>query len=325
MTKKKQTKVIEPAIRGASAAGWHNIQTFLRCPKEYQLSVIRKVSVPRTLLPDPLAIGSLFHEGRAHWFKSGFPTGPKYWETLKAYINKSADTQPVPIRAEAINRTLSYLEQYCTHWAMRAKPTVLDAEYELLASPLLDGDPASMNRTARLDDVGQYPEANMKLCIGECKTTSVGVDDCVNEYTLHGQPMLQFKLWQMAKNGAMKHTKKWGPVGHVLLDIVVKGYGKERCTFGRHALVITDYSMSWYINSLRRYIEAANEVKYDTDVPRNITACTRLSGRARVPCQYRELCQFGKPAANRYVDSKGDGLSNPKFNDPINYPVKPWE
>lgn len=321
MTKKKEIEV-PVAIKGATASGWHNIQTFLRCPKEYQFSVVRGISQPKTLLPDPLAIGSLFHEGRAHWFKSGFPTGAAYWTKLKTYLNKSADTSNPPIRIEAINRTLSYLEQYCSHWAMRAKPKVLAAEYELLAAPLDPDDPASMNRTARLDDVGQYPEVQMKLCVGECKTTSVSVPDVVNEYTLHGQPMLQKKLWAMAKNGAAKHFKKWGPLTHVLLDIVVKGYGKEKCQFGRHALVITDYSMDWYTESLRGYINAANLIQYDTPVPRNITACTRLIGRGRVPCQYRDLCQFGRSAANRYVDKEGHGLSNPKYNDKE---TKPWE
>jgi hypothetical protein len=324
MAKKKVEKkdlFIAPAIKGASKAGWHNISTFLKCPKEYQMSMIRGISVPRTLLPDPLAIGQLFHEGRAHWFNSGFPTGAEYWGKLKTYINASADTSNPPIRPDAVTRTLSYLEQYCSHWAMRAKPTVVGVEYEIEA-PLRKDDPLYLHRTARLDDVSQYPEANGKLCIGECKTTSVGIDDAVNEYTLHGQPMLQYLLWQMSKKGHAKHGKKYGPLEYVLLDVIVKGYGKERCKFGRQAVPISQHSLNWYIQSMRGYLNAASLIDYDTTVPRNISSCTRLSGRARVPCQFRDLCQFGRSAAPRYVDKEGDGLSNPKYNS---YPVKPWE
>ena len=280
--------------------------------------------MPRTLLPDPLAIGTLSHEGRAHWFQSGFPTGAKYWEKLKTYINQSADTSNPPVRSEAISRTLSYLEQYCTHWAMRTKPNVVAVEYEVGPAPLRPDDPLFMFRTARLDDVSQYPEANMKLCIGEYKTTSVGIDDAVNEYTLHGQPTLQYALWQASPNGDKKHNKKYGPISHILLDVTVKGYGKERCKFGRHAIAITPYVLDWYANSMRGYLKAAQLIAYDTDAPRNITACTRLIGRARVPCQFRDLCQFGRPAANRYVDKDGDGLGNPKYNNLDLYPVKPW-
>lgn len=322
MTKKKiksmPLPIIAPATKGASQAGWHNISTFLRCAKEYQFSQVRGISVPRTLVPDPLAIGALFHEGRAHWFKSGFPTGAQYWETLKKYINDSADKSNPPIRLEAINRTLSYLEQYCTHWALRTKPTLVLAEEEVGPAPLQKDDPFFLFRTFRPDDISYYPEANMKLCIGECKTTSVGVDDAVNEYTLHGQPMMQWLVWKMAKNG----QAKYGEVSHVLLDVIVKGYGKEKCTFGRQALNITNWSLDWYQSSMRGYLRAANLVEYDTLVPRNITACTRLVGRARIACPYRDLCQFGKSASNRYVDRDGDGLSNPKYND---HKIKPWD
>lgn len=310
--------VIEPATKGASIAGWHNISTFVRCPQEYLFSQVRGISVPRTLMPDPLAIGTLFHEGRAHWFKSGFPMDTQYWERLKKYINKSADTSNPPMRVDAITRTLSYLSQYIAHWGMRAKPEPVVVEQEVGPAPLQKDDPFFLFRTFRPDDVSFYPEANGKLCIGELKTTSVGVDDAVNEYTLHGQTMLQYLIWRMAKNGEAKH----GPVSHIMMDVVVKGYGKDKCTFGRHPLVITDYALNWYAQSMRGYLKAAQLVEYNTSVPRNITACTRLIGRARVPCQFRDLCQFGKSAANRYVDRDGLGLSNPKYKD---YPVKPWE
>lgn len=330
MTKKKlkRTEVVTPpeptfpviakATKGASIAGWHNISTLLRCPKEYQLSQVRGVSVPRTQIPDPLAIGALFHEGRAHWFQSGFPTGAAYWATLKDYINESADTSNPPMRVEAITRTLSYLEQYCSHWAMRAKPEVVLVEKEVGPAPLQANDPFFLYRTFRPDDISRYPEANMKLCIGELKTTSVGVDDAVNEYTLHGQPMMQWMVWQMAKNGALKY----GQVELVMLDVVVKGYGKERCKFGRVALKVTPHSLDWYVESMRGYLKAAQLIEYDSKVPRNISACTRLIGRARIACPYRDLCQFGASASNRYVDRDGNALSNVKYKTA---PVKPWE
>lgn len=290
---------------GPSAAGWHAIQDFLRCPKEYQFRHVRKLRKPGLLTPDALAVGVLFHGARAHWFARGFPdpADSKWQEALNRTFVEVASEQSLPVSLEAERRARHLFEAYSTHWFKMPRPKVVAAEYELGPAPLEKGDPFFLFRTARLDDVSRYPEAGGQLCIGESKTTSVGIKDAVNEYTLHGQTLLQFLLWKMAPQGEAKH----GPAAGVLLDVIKKPYGGDKPDFGRVFIPFTDWSLEWYADSMRGYLRAAAAVAEDTEVPRNVSACTRLIGRMRVPCEFRELCRMGKSASGLYV--RGDGSS----------------
>lgn len=306
---------IRPPQQGASPRGYHRIEAKMLCDKRYQLAEVWKVRQPQYMTADPLAVGGLFHAGRAHWFESGFPTGANYWSELQHYIREAALGMELPVREDAISRTLNYLEQYCTYWSARAKPEVIGAEYNLSA-PLI---PGYDERTARLDDVGRYPEHGGKLCIGECKTTSVSVADVVNEYTVHGQTALQAVLWEVAENGAPMH----GEADAILLDIIVKGFGKERCQFGRVPIRIPDNLKNWFIPVLAKHVKEAQLISEETDMTgrRNIINCTRQIGRMRVPCPYRDLCQRGKSAAPGYVDEKGTGLLNKEYHTK----ARPWD
>lgn len=303
------------AQMGASKNGWHRIEAKILCDKKYQLEDVWGVRQPQFMTPDPLAVGGLFHVGRAWWFDNGFPTGAKTWAALQDTIHEAALAMALPVRHDAINRCLSYLDQYCTHWSSRAKPKVIGVEYDLDA-PMIPGlDP----RTARLDDVSEYPEANFKLCIGECKTTSESVLAVVNEYKLHGQPTMQDILWEMASNGERMH----GPADSVLLDVVVKGYGKEKCQFGRQAIRITDHVKNWFVPMIGKHAHEAAAMTTETKAERRITSCTRMIGRMRVPCQFQELCTRGKAAAIGYVDRDGVSLSNKKYTQREG--AKPWD
>lgn len=308
---------IRPPQVGASKAGWHRISSKFECDKKYQLAEVWQVRQPASMTGDALAVGGLFHGGRAHWFESGFPTSSEYQRALEHYVRDHALVMALPVREDAINRTLSYLHQYIEYWSSRLKPEVIGVEYDLQA-PVI---PGMDNRTARLDDVSKYPEHNFHLCIGECKTTSENVNAVVNEYTMHGQPMLQSILWEMAANGAPLH----GVADAVLLDVVVKGYGKEKCQFGRVPIRITDYMKNWFLASLGRHVREAQLMTTESSTVgmRNPLSCTRQIGRMRVPCQYRDLCQRGKSAAVSYVDMEGESLASAKYTDRKG--AKPWD
>jgi hypothetical protein len=305
---------IRPPPTGASPAGWHHISAMFECPKKFHLRQVWGIRKPQYMTPDPLAVGSLFHAGRAHWFLSHFPTGADYWTKLQAYVQDAALRQDLPVREDAVRRCLGYLHQYMEYWSSRAKPRVGGVEYALSAGIPGIVDP----RTARLDDWGEYPESNFKLALGELKTTSTSIKDCVQEYTVHGQTTLQQLLWAMSPEGDAKH----GPVDHTILDIVVKGYDKEKCTFGRVALRIPEFQKRWFVRELGVAVSMAERLTKDsTEVPRIITSCTRIMGRMRVDCEYKELCQRGAPASTGYVDAEGKGLSTY-----VNKPgVKPWD
>lgn len=304
---------VRPQKMGASPAGWHSIEDKWLCDKRHQLSKVWKIRQPAVMTPDPLGVGGLFHQGRAHWFMSGFAMGADYQSTLHDFVREAALQYDLPVRDEAINRAISYLDQYCTYWSARVKPQVIAVEYDLKHAVL----PGYDDRTARVDDISKYPEHGFKVCIGECKTTSVSVADVVNEYTVHGQTLLQDLLWEASSMGAQKH----GPIEAVLMDVIVKGYGKEKCQFGRVPIRITDYMKNWFLQDLGRHVAEARDMTIETKAQRRITSCTRLIGRMRVPCPYRDLCQRGKPAAVGYVDETGTNLLSKKYDTK----ARPWD
>ena len=191
---------------GASGLGWSNIESFLRCGKEFQLKVIRGIGTPQAVTPDAFAVGGLFHAGRAYWFSTRFDSSPETWAAVREVVRKDAGAWNLPITSEAETRALELLLAYMNHYALREHPDPIAAEYMLDATELSLGDQATL-RTTRLDDVSRYPEAGGQLCIGEAKTTSESVAECIKQYTLHGQIMLQALLWRKHPNGEALQTQ----------------------------------------------------------------------------------------------------------------------
>lgn len=293
---------------GASAKGWHKIASFLRCPKMYQLEQVRKLTVPAAQVPDHFAVGSLFHAGRARWFASRFKRDEKTWQKIADAVREAVEEYELPVSHQAEERALKLLHAYVDHYSMRPLPDPVAAEYLVGPAPVVAADSGHL-RTARLDDVSRYPEAGGKLCIGESKTTSGSANECVNEYLLHGQPMLQLLLWRNCPNGEAKHGKAAG----IMLDITCKPQGgKGRPKFARYFIDVPDSTLDWYGESLRDYLEVAEGIDWDSEVPRNITSCTYMAGRARVACPFRDLCRHGRSAAGQFVLPGGKSLLDPK-------------
>lgn len=300
---------------GSSGAGYSEIATYLRCPKEYQLQQVRGVVVPRVEEPEYFVIGSIVHAGRQRWLARNCDTGAETWSLIKADVRKVIEEAKLPVGVNVEDTGLRYVAEYVEHYSMRPKPRTIAVEYLLGPVTLFDGEDARYARTARLDDISEYSESGGRLAIGECKTTGASIADCVQEYTLHGQPLLQRILWERAEQG----QAVWGPVDCVVLDVVKKGYKGKRCEFQRVVLTLTDFSMSWYRAQLHAAVVASREVKWDSQVERRITSCTRTSGGRRVPCQYRDICQFGEGAALGFRLKDGSMLHESTEG------VKPWE
>jgi len=129
--------------------------------------------------------------------------------------------------------------------------------------------------------------------------------------------MLQKLLWSRAFQGA--HV--WGSVAGVVLDVIKKGYKGKRCEFARVALTITEHQLEWYRRDLQAAVMKSREVKWDSQVERRVTSCTRTSGGRRVPCTYQALCQFGKSASLDYRMGDGSLLTE---HEGVNG-VMPWE
>jgi hypothetical protein len=193
------------------------------------------------------------------------------------------------------------LKEYQDHWGRLPKPTPIACEYKLGPTPLEAGDPFFMHRTARLDDVSRYPNGLNKLYLGETKTTSGSIGQCIEQYALHPQILLQMLLWKMDPKG----EATYGPIEGVMLDVIKKGYGEESCSFAREAIPVPAFAMSWFPRTLKAWLRIFAAIDWDADVTRNPMRCTRSIGRATVACEFRELCKKGRAASNLYVMGKG--------------------
>lgn len=297
--------LVGDASHGASEAGWHSIESFLTCPKEFQLQHIRKIVVPRAETPDHFAVGTLVHAGRAKWFERGFKTSAKTWDKIKEAVQQSAEAHKFPVSLKAEQLALDILTQYIEHWSMRPHPKPIAVEHKLGPAPIAKDDPFYLFRTSRLDDLSEYEEAGCKLAIGELKTSSQSLNDMEKEYKLHGQPMLCQALYRFAKEGQLAH----GRIDGIVLDCIQKGYGGERHKFARFFVETPEHALGWFVKDMRSYMRGAAAVDWDADVTHNIKSCTRMIGRGRIPCQYRELCTNGRAASILYKMADGSDLS----------------
>lgn len=303
----KQPKVIL-GKGGVTSAGWHSVADAFRCLKAYQLAKVRGVRVPSAQTPDHFAVGQLFHAGRARWFAHRFKRDDKTWASVQGAVEGAAVEAELPVSQQAVQNALSYLTQYMDHYSVRPLPNPVAAEYLLGPSPLVNGDPVSLHRTARLDDASYYMEAGGKLCVGESKTTSTSIDDTVKQYELHGQTLLQLALWKMDPKGEAMH----GPAAGIMLDVTVKGYKGTRCKFGRVFLPISDHALSWYVAALRQKLQQVAAINWDTRVPHNPAGCTYMAGRSRVDCTFKDLCRHGRSATGQYVLAGGTSMLDKK-------------
>lgn len=330
-SKKPQTRTlalpqmppIEVGVSGPSAAGWHSVADFLACHKMGQFRYVRGLRRPVHQMFNPFATGILVHAGRGTWLAHHCRTDKETQAAVRAAVEKEVREAKLPMSLQAERSSLFMIDEYINYWSARAAPRTVAVEYEIGPAPFAPNDPFYLMRTAKLDDVGRYPEANYELCIGELKTTSQSVKSVVEEYTLHGQTMMQQHLWRVAKEGAAKH----GPVVGTMLDIIVKGGEKKKPSFAREFIPFTERQLEWFAVSMRGYLKAIVATDWATPVPRNVTACAKSYGEGarefKVPCEYRDLCKHGRIAAGKYVDKNGRLAS--QWQPTADEPTPPWE
>ena len=317
MAKKKEAEVLEGEA-GPTEAGWHAIESFLRCPKAWQYENIRGIRIPEQFEQPAFTVGRMMHAGKAKWIANKFKTDEKTVQKVHAAVEGEMELGSLPSKPEALAYGRKYMTEYMAHWGIRPLPKPVATEYKLGPAAFAPDSPFFLYRTARLDDVSHYPEAGGALCIGETKTTSDSIKSCVDQYTLHGQPLLQKLLWKYAPQGEAMH----GPVAGVMLDVIKKGYGTDRSQFARVFLPITDRAVEWYQRSFAAQLRAASMVDWNADAPRNINGCTYMAGRARVACKYRDLCLHGRTASVKYTFA--DGTSLMQWKKP-GREVPPWD
>lgn len=291
---------------GVTQAGWHSVEAILRCQKEYQFKHVRKIKKPESETKEAFAIGLIVHAGRGTWLANRCATNDKVWQQIKEAAKRECELQKLPITPKGEQYGLRYVTEYIEHWSRFPKPRALAVEHLVGPAPFAEGDPFYLYRTARLDDVSVYAEAGNALSIGELKTTSATVAEVTKTYELHGQPIIQHLLYRLSEVG----RQLLGPVTGTVLDVVQKGYGKEKSKFGRVFVTASDHVVGWYVPSMQHHLRLAAGMEWDSTPPRNISACTRaVSGRA-VSCEYKELCMYGASATGKYVMGEGQSLKS---------------
>ncbi len=308
---------------GPSGLGYSEIEAYLRCPKEYQLGAVRKMSRPLTNTPDYFAIGSFLHAGRARWMAEKFDLSDETWKKIIADIDATRSGFPLPSSELAYSMALRYMHEYVDHWSIREKPTIVAVEHMLgpvrIDFRTVETGVENTERTARLDDFGFYPEAGGKLMIGECKTTAGSIADVANQYTMHGQPALQQLLWALAPQGEATYGKVHGMV----LDVIQKGSGGKRCEFARLAIDVPERLLVIVRHQLSEALKHKAQVTWDSQVERRITSCTRLIGKARIACAFRDVCLYGR--AGTMGMTFEDGSPVPNWQPSEGKETAPWD
>lgn len=319
---RKAPKPPEPDVivgeGGRTDAGSGMTGLVMKCPKAFQYDAVRGLRVPQAQMPPHFAVGILFAAMRREWFGRRFDTSEKTWRFLKKKCQAEAEGQHLPITQEDETKSLALMSAYIEHWSKRAKPKPVAAEYLLGPAPLRAGDPPSMNRTARLDDLSYYPEAGMALCIGEAKTTAGDVSATIREYESHVQTYLYQALYMMAPQG----EAVYGPVAGTVLDVVCKPSNERgKPTFHRVFIEVRREAVRRFIESARFYVDIARNIKWDSEPPRTYR-CTEMHGRMRVDCTFKDLCRFGSAAASKFVLADGRALR--KYKPQPGAEKMPW-
>lgn len=318
MSDKFDTSTVLLGEGGGTEAGSSATKDLLACWKRYQYKYVRGIIIPQAEQIAPFAVGNIVAAMRREWFAAGFDTSKKVMTRLSRAAQKEAEREKLPInpRDEIFARAL--MEQYIAYWKVRPYPTPVQVEYKLGPGPLWKGAPFQFYRTARPDDISRYPEAGGALCLADAKTTSGDIGTTIREYELHVQPLQYLALYRLDPQG----EKRFGKLAGLVLDVIKKPSQGKKPQFQRAFIEYRDEAVDQFVESMRFHLEAQNKIGWDTPVPRDY-ACTYMAGRARVDCEYKDLCRMGRAAVARY--KMNDGSSLKKYKPKPGAEKFPWE
>lgn len=310
-----QPGTLVPFTFGASARGWHSMESWLTCGKEGQLKNVRRIRPLGTQMSEAFSIGILLHVARAQYLNDQ-RKGTLWREALAEYCKAVVERGDPPIPNSHVRVATLTFESYVAYWKVRPTTTPLAVEYELKPRGVGPATPEWAYRTARLDSV-EFHQG--KAWIGELKTTSQSPAKVHDTYALHGQVLMQMALW------GEEETRLFGPLGGVMLDVMQKSDGvKPGKAYPRIVLPIesAQHALDWFRKDLVHWQMTASVVDWNARVTRSM-ACMRQYG----PCQFRDLCLRGKEAAVQYEHEvePGKWVNLSKWAPAPGKECEPWD
>lgn len=286
-----------PFSFGATALGWHNIQPFTICPKEYQFVRVRGIRQRAPFVSEPLSVGLLLHVARAQWLSDG--RKEDLWRTaMLEYAKQYPLEEGKPLHPAALKMAVQCFEAYESYWSVRPTTKVLAVEHEIKPRALVPDAPQWAWRGARLDSIELH---RGKAWLGELKSTSSGAGRVHDIYLLNGQTMLQAALY------GPEEEKRFGPLGGILLDVIVKPSGRKPAKAGpRIPLLIEDmqHALTWFRKDFTTWVMQASMIQWNDHVERR-PVCMRSHG----PCEFRSMCLKGRKGSNMFVFADGSPVS----------------
>lgn len=293
---------------GHSGAGWHAIESFIRCPKEYQFSAVRKIGQHRPFIPGPLSVGLLLHAARAQWLHDE-RKGELWREAMERYAAKT-EAEEGKLSPGSLSAAAGYFAGYSAYWKVRPVTGVLAIEHYMSPRGISQNAPVWAFRTARYDSIEKW---RGKTWIGELKSTSDSGNRLTEQYTLHGQLLLQMALW------GEEEDDTFGPLEGVLIDPILKrsagGAGGPRIEIRKSECAA---ALTWFRKDLKTWLMQAQSVDWDA-APERRPNCMRAYG----PCEFRGLCLKGRRGANQFVLENGKALVT--WTPKPGQSVPPWE
>lgn len=300
-----------PFTFGASKKGWHSIQSFTICPKEFQLSKVRGIRARGVGVPEPLSVGLLLHVARAQWLADGFK-GDRWLEAMRLYASVYKQHEHRDLFPTAVETATKTFTAYVTYWGMRPRWKTLAVEHEIIPRALTPGDPEWAWRGARVDSVELH---NGKIWLGELKSTWEGPKGVHDLYKLNGQTLLQAALWSN-----LEEQKFGGPLAGIALDVMLKAQGnKAGKAFPRIYLPMRDFehALTWFRPDMRTWIMQSSAITWNSTVERR-PVCERSWG----PCEFKDLCLLGRDGGVAY--QLPDGTPLHKWEKKKGQEVPPW-
>ena len=298
---------------GHSGLGWHQISSFVECPKKYQFQTVRQIGLASEYTPDYFSYGTLAHGARAQWLMDG-RRGDNWKRQIRRLAERMGEAGEMVDHA-VIRDVLRDFQLYTEFWAVRPTTETLAIEHRLDPRGLVPDAPPWLHRTSRFDSVARWQRGTW---IEEFKTTATGSKRVQELYSTDGQIFLMMSLWSELE------IKKWGELEGVLIYPLVKG---RKWKVGAPPIPIRRKAVLHGLEDFKRdfpfWVMASGTIQWNDRVEKRRTACVGKHG----PCPLIEMCTRGRDGAAKYVFTDGPqkGESVMKWKPTQGKEVPPWD